>query len=163
MPFRVADHSIQRRQIPGRLSGSHAGGKQKQHDARQATRQEFSCGKKAKMMHHVNRSEETLNILLSASSAGNGSSLLVRVGTSLAMAMNRFYNAMPPCVAFDCGAGDAGLASLDYRGCMKVSYFAVLALALVVTTTPDLQAQKIKVIVDQDARGPATTDMQSIL
>ena len=25
------------------------------------------------------------------------------------------------------------------------------------------QAQKIKVIVDQDARGPATTDMQSIL
>ena len=26
-----------------------------------------------------------------------------------------------------------------------------------------LQAQKIKVIVDQDARGPATTDMQSIL
>jgi hypothetical protein len=25
------------------------------------------------------------------------------------------------------------------------------------------QGQKIKVIVDQDARGPATTDMQSIL
>jgi hypothetical protein len=29
--------------------------------------------------------------------------------------------------------------------------------------TSSLWAQKIKVIVDQDARGPATTDMQSIL
>ncbi len=40
---------------------------------------------------------------------------------------------------------------------------AVLAAALVLTATAALQAQKIKVIVDQDARGPATTDMQSIL
>jgi purine nucleosidase len=31
------------------------------------------------------------------------------------------------------------------------------------TVTNNLLAQKIKVIVDQDARGPATTDMQSIL
>jgi len=40
-----------------------------------------------------------------------------------------------------------------------VLFTAVLALA----TASGLQAQKIKVIVDQDARGPATTDMQSIL
>ena len=40
---------------------------------------------------------------------------------------------------------------------------ALLTAALVLTGTGDLQAQKIKVIVDQDARGPATTDMQSIL
>src|SRR5258708_21961429 len=36
---------------------------------------------------------------------------------------------------------------------------ALLSLAL----TPAMRAQKTKVIVDQDARGPATTDMQSIL
>jgi inosine-uridine nucleoside N-ribohydrolase len=35
--------------------------------------------------------------------------------------------------------------------------------ALVLAIVPSLQAQKIKVIVDQDARGPATTDQQSIL
>lgn len=40
---------------------------------------------------------------------------------------------------------------------------ALLTAALVLTVVGDLQAQKIKVIVDQDARGPATTDMQSIL
>jgi len=34
---------------------------------------------------------------------------------------------------------------------------------LLLTFTNDVLAQKIKVIVDQDARGPATTDMQSIL
>src|SRR3982074_3169484 len=34
---------------------------------------------------------------------------------------------------------------------------------LMLTTAVDLYAKKIKVIVDQDARGPATTDMQSIL
>ena len=46
---------------------------------------------------------------------------------------------------------------------MKPRSFAVLLTALVVLTATGLQAQKIKVIVDQDARGPATTDMQSIL
>ncbi len=46
---------------------------------------------------------------------------------------------------------------------MKPRSFAVLLTVLVILTAPKLQAQKIKVIVDQDARGPATTDMQSIL
>ncbi len=45
---------------------------------------------------------------------------------------------------------------------MKPRSFAVLLTALLILTT-GLQAQKIKIIVDQDARGPATTDMQSIL
>lgn len=39
----------------------------------------------------------------------------------------------------------------------------LLAAVLVVGIAGGAQAQKIKVIVDQDARGPATTDMQSIL
>src|SRR3979490_1780028 len=34
---------------------------------------------------------------------------------------------------------------------------------LMLTTAVDLYAQKIKVMVDQDAPSPATTDMQSIL
>ena len=44
---------------------------------------------------------------------------------------------------------------------MKMYLSALLALALL--PAQSLLAQKIKVIVDQDARGPATTDMQSIL
>lgn len=43
------------------------------------------------------------------------------------------------------------------------SFLVLLAAFLVLTTASQFQAQKIKVIVDQDARGPATTDMQSIL
>ena len=43
------------------------------------------------------------------------------------------------------------------------SFFVLLAVVLMVAATGEAQAQKIKVIVDQDARGPATTDMQSIL
>jgi inosine-uridine nucleoside N-ribohydrolase len=43
------------------------------------------------------------------------------------------------------------------------SFVVLLSALLVLTTTIQLQAQKIKVIVDQDARGPATTDMQSLL
>jgi purine nucleosidase len=39
----------------------------------------------------------------------------------------------------------------------------VLSAFLMLTAAGQTQAQKIKVIVDQDARGPATTDMQSIL
>src|SRR6478672_5354266 len=50
-----------------------------------------------------------------------------------------------------------------HRGCMKVSYFALVTAALLLTAMPDLQAQKVKILIDQDARGPATTDMQSML
>ena len=39
----------------------------------------------------------------------------------------------------------------------------LLAAFLCLAMTSGLRAQKMKVIVDQDARGPATTDMQSIL
>jgi purine nucleosidase len=47
---------------------------------------------------------------------------------------------------------------------MKPRAVARLLLAfLLLTVANRLLAQKIKVIVDQDARGPATTDMQSIL
>ena len=47
---------------------------------------------------------------------------------------------------------------------MKARRWLVLLIAvLALATASELQAQKIKVIVDQDARGPATTDMQSIL
>jgi purine nucleosidase len=47
---------------------------------------------------------------------------------------------------------------------MKRHVFAVvLTVFLVPALANELRAQKIKVIVDQDARGPATTDMQSIL
>jgi purine nucleosidase len=47
---------------------------------------------------------------------------------------------------------------------MKGRGFVFLFTALLMlATASQLAAQKIKVIVDQDARGPATTDMQSIL
>lgn len=39
----------------------------------------------------------------------------------------------------------------------------LLAAALILAGAGSLRAQKIKVIVDQDARGPASTDMQAIL
>jgi inosine-uridine nucleoside N-ribohydrolase len=45
---------------------------------------------------------------------------------------------------------------------MKYPRTAVL-LGAILSLTASVWAQKIKVIVDQDARGPATTDMQSIL
>ncbi|HEX3353472.1 MAG TPA: nucleoside hydrolase [Terriglobales bacterium] len=45
---------------------------------------------------------------------------------------------------------------------MKPRSFVVLLSAVLILAAAS-QAQKIKVIVDQDARGPATTDMQSIL
>ena len=47
---------------------------------------------------------------------------------------------------------------MGQRGAVRV-----LAALLMLTFANQLLAQKIKVIVDQDARGPATTDMQSIL
>src|SRR3989454_10868800 len=47
---------------------------------------------------------------------------------------------------------------------MKARVTVALLVALVLVTSANhLHGQKIKVIVDQDARGPATTDMQSIL
>lgn len=46
---------------------------------------------------------------------------------------------------------------------MKPQGMVLLTLAVLMCATSTLRAQKIKVIVDQDARGPATTDMQSIL
>src|SRR6059058_3708095 len=47
---------------------------------------------------------------------------------------------------------------------MKARVTVALLVALVlVTSAYHLHGQKIKMIVDQDARGPATTDMQSIL
>jgi inosine-uridine nucleoside N-ribohydrolase len=47
---------------------------------------------------------------------------------------------------------------------MKSNGFVhTIAALFLLAFTIQLQAQKIKVIVDQDARGPATTDMQSIL
>ncbi|MBI1739636.1 MAG: nucleoside hydrolase [Acidobacteriales bacterium] len=39
----------------------------------------------------------------------------------------------------------------------------LLSVVLMLAAGSELQAQQIKVIVDQDSRGPATTDMQSIL
>jgi purine nucleosidase len=45
---------------------------------------------------------------------------------------------------------------------MRARIVILLTVVLILAAT-DLRAQKIKVIVDQDSRGPATTDMQSIL
>src|SRR5438128_12238206 len=47
---------------------------------------------------------------------------------------------------------------------MKARVTVALLVALVLVTSANhLHGQKIKMIVDQDARGPTTTDMQSIL
>src|SRR5579864_4949230 len=46
---------------------------------------------------------------------------------------------------------------------MKLRYSITTASVFLLLLTSSLQAEKIKVIVDQDARGPATTDLQSIL
>src|SRR6266496_3379053 len=47
---------------------------------------------------------------------------------------------------------------------MKARVTVALLVALVLVTSANhLHGQKIKMIVDQDSRGPATTDMQSIL
>jgi inosine-uridine nucleoside N-ribohydrolase len=46
---------------------------------------------------------------------------------------------------------------------MNRGFVVLLTAVLMLAAGSELQAQKIKVIVDQDARGPATTDMQSIL
>jgi len=43
------------------------------------------------------------------------------------------------------------------------SFAALLALFVTLILAGQLQAQKTKIILDQDARGPATTDMQSLL
>jgi len=46
---------------------------------------------------------------------------------------------------------------------MKLRYAIIAASLFTTLLTSGLRAEKIKVIVDQDARGPATTDLQSIL
>src|SRR5215831_953449 len=46
---------------------------------------------------------------------------------------------------------------------MEKGKFGVLLGLFLLFLSSVTQAQKIKVIVDQDARGPATTDMQSML
>jgi purine nucleosidase len=46
---------------------------------------------------------------------------------------------------------------------MRRHLFTAMLTAFLMLAAASAQAQKIKVIVDQDARGPATTDMQSIL
>lgn len=46
---------------------------------------------------------------------------------------------------------------------MKLSYSIITASLCLLLLASSLRAEKIKVIVDQDARGPATTDLQSIL
>lgn len=46
---------------------------------------------------------------------------------------------------------------------MKARFFILFLYVLYLFSAINVSAQKIKVIVDQDARGPATTDMQSIL
>src|SRR5258705_7866697 len=83
-------------------------------------------------------------------------------GTSVVGSIARgHYNAMPPTRArnqhplSDC-KNFAEKARMNLRT-------LVLWLAALVVGVGNLQAQNIKVIVDQDARGPATTDMQSIL
>ncbi|MGB7599634.1 MAG: nucleoside hydrolase [Candidatus Sulfotelmatobacter sp.] len=43
------------------------------------------------------------------------------------------------------------------------SFVGLLVAFFTLILTTQLQAQKIKIILDQDARGPATTDMQSLL
>jgi inosine-uridine nucleoside N-ribohydrolase len=43
------------------------------------------------------------------------------------------------------------------------SFVGLLVVFFALTLTAQLQAQKMKIILDQDARGPATTDMQSLL
>lgn len=45
----------------------------------------------------------------------------------------------------------------------QVHHLSILAGILLVLISPQVFSQKQKIIVDQDARGPATTDMQSIL
>jgi inosine-uridine nucleoside N-ribohydrolase len=45
----------------------------------------------------------------------------------------------------------------------KRVFTVALTASLMLASAIELHAQKIKVVVDQDARGPATTDMQSIL
>ncbi|HLK34302.1 MAG TPA: nucleoside hydrolase [Terriglobales bacterium] len=46
---------------------------------------------------------------------------------------------------------------------MKSRLAAVMVAAFLLAVSGSLRAQKIKIILDQDARGPATTDLQSLL
>src|SRR6202795_1329258 len=73
---------------------------------------------------------------------------------------------------FPCGLVGPQIVSVNREGtliiegvqAMKGRTIILLGVAfLLFTFVTNVLAQKIKVIVDQDARGPATTDMQSIL
>src|SRR5437588_1941943 len=86
----------------------------------------------------------------------------------LAGAVLKLYNAMPSNHAVGQSAfvfQPIAIGNRRTRGIipMKRAVHIALMAAAFLLTAADLQAQKIKVIVDQDARGPATTDMQSIL
>src|SRR5207253_1397585 len=86
----------------------------------------------------------------------------------LAGAVLKLYNAMPSNHAVGQSAfvfQPIAIGNRRTRGIIPMKRAVHIALmaaaALLLSATADLQAQKIKVIVDQDARGPATTDMQS--
>jgi purine nucleosidase len=86
----------------------------------------------------------------------------------LAGAVLKLYNAMPSNHAVGQSAFVFQSTAIGKRRTrwtipMKRAVHIALMAAAFLLTAADLQAQKIKVIVDQDARGPATTDMQSIL
>src|SRR5215469_5252663 len=86
----------------------------------------------------------------------------------LAGAVLKLYNAMPSNHAVGQSAfvfQPIAIGNRRTRGIIPMKravHIALMAAAFLITAA-NLQAQKIKVIVDQDARGPATTDMQSIL
>jgi purine nucleosidase len=84
------------------------------------------------------------------------------------MARNRHYNASSfgwaPDRIVSINHPKQSLKTYEGDFIMKARrWFVLLIAVLMLAATTELQAQKIKVIVDQDARGPATTDMQSIL
>lgn len=67
----------------------------------------------------------------------------------------------------DIGSQPASRSVIELRkediSTMKLSYSIITASLCLLLLASSLRAEKIKVIVDQDARGPATTDLQSIL
>src|SRR5258708_27848559 len=85
----------------------------------------------------------------------------------LAVPSDRLYNGTLPTRA--CGArivfvNRGAHQFIEGVQAMKGRVTILLRVAVLLLTFGDtLAAQRIKVIVDQDARGPATTDMQSIL
>src|SRR5215470_12484506 len=119
-----------------------------------------SCPRDHRSSSHCGSSTRMKHILVSVPSVSNGQrGELPWQGSCAGFTMH--------CFSAGHSAGRAGCLAMGEfrspRGGMKASYLALLASALLCTVVPDSQAQRIKVIIDQDARGPATTDMQSIL